>query len=125
MNEISWKLAKEQEKYNSLKLMFVNRNLDKTLADSLGGAEGITVLCYHHAMSYKYQGILREQDILSSVNYLMSLAAEDLPLKILRDSRDLEMFLASTDKAVLLLESCGWTLKLLEEQTSNGTVQGM
>ncbi|KNA18142.1 hypothetical protein SOVF_073580 isoform A [Spinacia oleracea] len=124
MNEISWKLAKEQEKYNSLKLMFVNRNLDKTLADSLGGAEGITVLCYHHAMSYKYQGILREQDILSSVNYLMSLAAEDLPLKILRDSRDLEMFLASTDKAVLLLESCGWTLKLLEEQTSNGTVQG-
>ncbi|XP_010689689.2 uncharacterized protein LOC104903363 isoform X1 [Beta vulgaris subsp. vulgaris] len=124
MNEISQTLAKEKEKYNSLKLMFVNRNLEKMLAKSLGAADGITVLYYHHAVSYKYQGSLRVQDVLLSVYYSMSLATEDLPLKILSNSEDLNMFLASTDKAVLLLESCGWTSKLLVQRTSNVTVQG-
>lgn len=124
MNEISQKLAKDQQKYSSLKLMLVNRNLEKTLANSLGAAEGITVLCYRNAISYRYQGILREQDILSSVYYLMSLAAEDLPLKKISNSEDLEVFLASTDKTVILLESCGWTPRLVVEQTDNETVQG-
>ncbi|XP_021770934.1 uncharacterized protein LOC110735096 [Chenopodium quinoa] len=124
MNEVSQKLSKEQETYCSLKLMLIYRNLEKTLADSLGAAEGITVLCYHHGMSFKYQGINRERDILSSVFYIMSLATEDLPLKRIGNSKDMEMFLASTDKAIILLESCGWTSKLLVDQTGNGTVQG-
>uniref|UniRef100_A0A803LSI4 Thioredoxin domain-containing protein n=1 Tax=Chenopodium quinoa TaxID=63459 RepID=A0A803LSI4_CHEQI len=123
MNEVSQKLSKEQETYCSLKLMLIYRNLEKTLADSLGAAEGITVLCYHHGMSFKYQGINRERDILSSVFYIMSLATEDLPLKRIGNSKDMEMFLASTDKAIILLESCGWTSKLLVDQTGNGTVQ--
>uniref|UniRef100_A0A803N129 Thioredoxin domain-containing protein n=1 Tax=Chenopodium quinoa TaxID=63459 RepID=A0A803N129_CHEQI len=125
MNEVSQKLSKEQEMYSSLKLMLVYRNLEKTLADSLGAAEGITVLCYHHGMSFKYQGINRERDILSSVYYIMSLATVDLPLKRIGNSKDMEMFLASTDKAIVLLESCGWTSKLLVDQTGNGTAQGV
>lgn len=123
MDELSKKLAIEQEKYSSLKLMLVNRNAEKRLADSLGAVEGLTVLCYHHAVSYKYNGILRVQNILSSMYYLISHSVENIPLKRLGNSDELEMFLASTDKAVLLLETCGWTSKFLK-QTGNETVQG-
>lgn len=125
MNELSQKLGKEQQKYSSFKLMFVNRNVEMALADSLGAAEGITVLFFNHGMSYKYRGILRVQDILSSVDYFMSLVAEDLPLRRIGNSDDLKTFLGSTDKAVILLESCGWTSELLVQNTGNDTVQGM
>ncbi|KAH9625279.1 hypothetical protein KSS87_009037 [Heliosperma pusillum] len=122
---ISLKLAKEQQKYSALKLMFVYRNVDKVLADSIGAKEEITVLCYHHAVSYKYQGSLRVPDILSSVHHLVSLGQEELPLRKISNSEDMEMFLASTDKAVLLLETCGWTPKLLSQLTANKTLQAL
>ncbi|XP_057545359.1 uncharacterized protein LOC130824390 isoform X1 [Amaranthus tricolor] len=124
MDELSKKLAIEQEKYSSLKLMLVNRNVENRLADSLGAVEGLTVLCYHHAVSYKYKGIFRVQNILSSMYYLISNSVENIPLKRLGNSDELEMFLASTDKAVLLLETCGWTSKFLK-QTGNETVQAL
>ncbi|XP_074294576.1 uncharacterized protein LOC141622440 [Silene latifolia] len=125
MRAISLKLAKEQQKYSALKLMLVYRNVDKVLADSLGAEKDITVLCYHHAVSYKYQGSLRVQDILSSVHHLVSLVPEELPLSKISNLEDMEMFLTSTDKAVLLLETCGWTSKLLTQLTANKTLQAL
>ncbi|KAK9699358.1 hypothetical protein RND81_08G169400 [Saponaria officinalis] len=123
MRKISLKLADEQQKYSSLQLMLVYRNVDKVLADSLGAVEDITVLCYHHAVSYKYKGSLRVPDILSSVHYMASLVPEDLPLRKISNSEDMKLFLTSTDKAVLLLETCGWASKLLAQLTVNQTVQ--
>lgn len=125
MREISHKLEKEYDKYGSLKLMVVHRNIDKVLATSLDADQGITVLCYHHAVSYRYHGSVRAQDILSSIHYLTSTAPKELPLKRLNNSVELDMFLASTDTAVLLLESCGWTSKLLMQHYGNETLQGI
>jgi len=125
MRDLSHKLEKEHDKYRPLKLMVVHQNFDKVLAKSLDADEGITVLCYHHAVSYRYQGSLRAQDILSSVHYLTSTASKELPLKRLNNSEDLDMFLASTDMAILLVESCGWTAKLLMEHYGNETLQGI
>ncbi|KAK6160518.1 hypothetical protein DH2020_003899 [Rehmannia glutinosa] len=53
------------------------------------------------------------QNILSSVHYAMSLSPDELPLKSLTTPEELKDFLHSTDKAVLLLEFCGWTPRLL------------
>lgn len=124
MREISHKLKKEHDQYGSLKLMVVHRNIDKVLATSVDAGQGITVLCYHLAVSYRYHGSLRAQAILSSVHYLTSSAPNELPLKRLNNSEELDMFLASTDKAILLLESCGWTSKLLMQHYGNETLQG-
>ncbi|KAL9227015.1 hypothetical protein vseg_002763 [Gypsophila vaccaria] len=125
MRKISLKLAEEQQKYSSLRLMLVYRNVDKELADSLDAVEDIAVLCYHHAVSYKYKGSLRVPDILSSVHYIASHAPDDLPLRKINNSEDMEMFLASTDKAIVLFESCGWASKLLAQFTANKTVQAL
>lgn len=125
MREISHKLKKEHDQYGSLKLMVVHRNIDKVLATSVDAGQGITVLCYHLAVSYRYHGSLRAQAILSSVHYLTSSAPNELPLKRLNNSEELDMFLASTDKAILLLESCGWTSKLLMQHYGNETLQGI
>lgn len=76
-------------------------------------------------MSYRYHGSVRAQDILSSIHYLTSTAPKELPLKRLNNSEELDMFLASTDMAVLLLESCGWTSKLLMQHYGNETLQAL
>ncbi|KAG9442281.1 hypothetical protein H6P81_018135 [Aristolochia fimbriata] len=106
-------LAAQKKQFSDLKLMVVYRNAEKILADLLGATEGITFICYHHSVSYKYHGRLRAQNILASLRYLMSLEHDELPLKPLNTRDDLEAFLKSTDKAILLLEFCGWTPGLM------------
>ncbi|XP_010277275.1 PREDICTED: uncharacterized protein LOC104611774 isoform X2 [Nelumbo nucifera] len=117
MKEIAY-LANREERVGPLKLMVIHRNTEKMLADVLGATGQITILCYHHSVSYKYQGRLRAQNILSSVYHLMSHQPEDLPIQTLDTAEDLEEFFSSTDKAVLLLEFCGWGTKLLRKGTN-------
>lgn len=114
----------KQTEFNTLKLMVVYRSNDKVLADTLGATEGLAILYYHQAMSYKYQGPLRVQNILSSVHHFMSLMPEDIPLKSLTTPEDMKTFIESTDKAFLILEFCGWTTKLLGKLKNNGTENG-
>lgn len=121
--EITKQLSHDEEKFGSLKLMAVYGNHDPALANSLGATEGITILCYHHGTSFKYKGRHRARDILASVGYLMSLAPGQLPLETIANSEALEAFTVSTDKSLLLLESCGWTAYLLS-QHGNQTSQG-
>ncbi|GAB2234171.1 hypothetical protein Droror1_Dr00003409 [Drosera rotundifolia] len=121
--EITKQLSHDEEKFGSLKLMAVYGNHDPALANSLGATEGITILCYHHGTSFKYKGRHRARDILASVGYLMSLAPGQLPLETIANSEALEAFTDSTDKSLLLLESCGWTAYLLS-QHGNQTSQG-
>jgi hypothetical protein len=98
------------------------RNMEKMLADAIGATmEEITILYYHHSISYKYRGRYRAQSILSSVYPYMSLLPEELPLKTLNSPEDLKAFLSSTDKALLLFEFCGWTPKLLAYEKNNGS----
>lgn len=120
MKELAHKV-KTKEEFGSLKLMLIHRNHDKMLADALGAKMEIDILCYRHSFPYKYQGTLRAQNILSSIHYLMSLLPEEIPLKPLSTTEDLTTFLKSTDKALLLLEFCGWTPKLMAKVMNNGS----
>ena len=125
MREVSSIVTSKQEEFNSLKLMFMYRNREKMLADAIGAmADEITILYYHHSVSYKYRGRLRAQNILFSVYPHMSVFPDELPLKSLRTPSELKTFLDSTDRAFLILEFCGWTPKLLPKGKKNATMNG-
>ncbi|XXG60333.1 hypothetical protein AAC387_Pa04g2266 [Persea americana] len=115
MKEVANQAATKEDKFGHLRLMIVYRNNDKMLADVLGATEGITIFFYHHSVRYKYRGRLRMQNIFTSLDHLRSLKPDELPLKTLSTVKDLNTFLQSTDKAVLLLEFCGWTPSLLRK----------
>ncbi|KAI3501978.1 hypothetical protein L1887_30008 [Cichorium endivia] len=121
MKELAHMVNKKKEEFRTLKLMFIHKNHDKMLADALGATMEINIICYRHSLPYKYQGTLRIQSILSSAHYLMSLLPEEIPLKSLPTADDLTTFLKSTDKAVLVLEFCGWTPKLMAKAMNNGS----
>ncbi|CAA2963383.1 Hypothetical predicted protein [Olea europaea subsp. europaea] len=123
MKELAHAVASNQDMFANLKLMVLHRNTERMLADALGATDRITILYYHNSFSYKYSGKLRVQNILSSVDYVMSLPPDELPLKSLTTPEELGDFLDSTDKAVFLLEFCGWTPRLLtkgKNSTQNG-----
>ncbi|KAK4360191.1 hypothetical protein RND71_019143 [Anisodus tanguticus] len=124
MKELADVVSHDQGRFGSLKLMVLYRSSERMLADAVGADEGITIFYYHHSHSYKYQGRLRVQNILSSVHYVMSLLPEQLPFKILKTPEDLEIFLGSTDKALILSEFCGWTQKLLAKGGNNSSERG-
>lgn len=121
MMEIVQLATERGEEFRSLKLMVMYRNLEKMLANAIGATEGITLLYYHHSVSYKYQGKLRAQSILFSVYPYLSVSPEELPLKRLNSQEDLETFVESTDRALILLELCGWTPRLLAKVKKNVT----
>ncbi|CAI9102613.1 OLC1v1000911C2 [Oldenlandia corymbosa var. corymbosa] len=117
-------IQREPERFGTLKLMLVYRNNERMLANALGASEGITVLYFHHSVSYKYGGRLRVQNLLASIHSVMSAPPDELPLKFLKTPYELRNFFDSTDKAMLLLDFCGWTPKLLVKgsvEESNGT----
>lgn len=124
MRELAQVVNRKQQKFGTLKLAFVHRNSDKLLAEALGATEGIKILYYHQSLSYKYQGPLRVQNILSSVYHLMSLPSKDIPLKYLATPEDLKSFIGSTDKALLVMEFCGWTSRLLAQAKNSVTDNG-
>ncbi|CAN6287924.1 unnamed protein product [Urochloa humidicola] len=105
-------LVGSDEELGHLKLMVVYRNSEKLLTDAIGATEGIKVVYYQHSMQFKYQGKLRARDILSSVRYIMSLKHGEAPFEVLHTKEDVETFIESTDKAVILYESCGWFTRL-------------
>ncbi|KZV45970.1 hypothetical protein F511_10660 [Dorcoceras hygrometricum] len=113
MKELAHAVAREHMRFNTLKLVVLYRNTERLLADSLGANDGITIIYHHDSFPYKYRGRLRVQSILSSVYYVLTISPDELPLKSLNSLEGLNDFLASTDKAVLLLEFCGWTSRLL------------
>lgn len=121
-------VTSQQEKFGSLKLMLLYRNTERMLANVLGASESdgaVTIIYFHHSLSYKYRGTLRVQNILSSVHHVMSLLPEQLPLRLLRTSHELRNFLDSTDNTLLLLDFCGWTPGLLvrgSTEETNGTL---
>ncbi|KAL5983092.1 hypothetical protein ACLOJK_017172 [Asimina triloba] len=119
MKDVARQMASKKNKLNHLRFMVLYRNTEKMLADALGATEGITIFCYHQSRAYKYRGRLRAQNILSSAYHLMSLQSEELPLKSLNTPDDLQAFFHSTDKAVLLLEFCGWTSRLLKRSKND------
>lgn len=119
MKELAHIVSKKKEEFTSLKLMLVHRNHDKMLADALGATMEINIIFYRHSLPYKYRGTHRVQSILSSARYLMSLLPEEIPLKSLSTTEDLTTFLKSTDKALLVLEFCGWTPKLMAKVMNN------
>lgn len=118
MKGLAHVVASDEVRFGTLKLMVLYRNVERMLADSLGATEGITIFYYHNTLSYKYCGRLRVQNILASVHYVMSLSPDELPLKSLTTPEELRDFLHSTDKAVLLLEFCGWTPRFVATNKS-------
>ncbi|KAL5702557.1 hypothetical protein ACHQM5_027763 [Ranunculus cassubicifolius] len=119
------KLAADEKKVpDSVKLMVLYKNKEKMIADSLGVTEETTVFLYRNAVSYKYRGILRVENILASVDYFVSSKPENVPFMLLKSEEDVNVFLQSTDRGVVLLEFCGWTSKLLREERNNGSEYG-
>ncbi|XP_022763966.1 LOW QUALITY PROTEIN: uncharacterized protein LOC111309235 [Durio zibethinus] len=121
MRQVSRLVTDKSKEFDSLKLMFIYRNTEKMLADSIGASEGITGFYYHHSGSYKYQGKLRARNILNSIYPYISASPEELPLKPLNSQEELKVFLESTDKALILAEFCGWAPRLLAKVKNNGT----
>ncbi|KAG2537384.1 hypothetical protein PVAP13_9NG293200 [Panicum virgatum] len=105
-------LVGSDEELGRLKLMVVYRNSEKLLTDAIGATEGIKVVYYQHSMQFKYQGKLRARDILSSTRHIMSLKHEETPFEVLHTKEDVETFIESTDKSIILYESCGWFTRL-------------
>ncbi|KAK4413645.1 hypothetical protein Salat_2777300 [Sesamum alatum] len=118
MTELAHMVASDEVRFGTLKLMVLYRNVERMLADALGATDGITVFYYQNTLSYKYWGRLRGQNILSSVHYVMSLSPDELPLKSLTTREELSNFLLSTDKAVIVMDFCGWTARLLAANKS-------
>lgn len=112
MVEIEQLIVSDYQGLGHLNLMVVYRNSEKLLTDAIGANEGIKFVYYQRSMPFKYQGKLRARDILSSVRYIMSLKHELAPFEILHTKEDVETFMESTDKSVLLYESCGWFNRL-------------
>ncbi|CAA7403425.1 unnamed protein product [Spirodela intermedia] len=112
MKEIAHVVKADQQLSGHLKLMVVYKNVEKMLADALDAKEGITLLYYHLGKSFSYQGRPRAQNILSSVSRAMSLQHVEIPFEFLSTAEELGNFFQSTDKAVLLLEFCGWSGRL-------------
>ncbi|XP_022148074.1 uncharacterized protein LOC111016835 isoform X2 [Momordica charantia] len=116
MRDIAHLIENKKESYSSLKLMFMYRNTEKMLVHAIGAtSEETNVIFYHHSVSYKYQGRLTAQNIVFSIYPSMSLLPEELPFTLLNTPEDLKSFLDSTDRALLLMEFCGWTPKLLSK----------
>ncbi|CAA6666627.1 unnamed protein product [Spirodela intermedia] len=112
MKEIAHVVKADQQLSGHLKLMVVYKNVEKMLADALDAKEGITLLYYHLGKSFSYQGRPRAQNILFSVSRAMSLQHVEIPFEFLSTAEELGNFFQSTDKAVLLLEFCGWSGRL-------------
>lgn len=131
MKEVAHAVSdRQQEEFRSLKLMFMFRNMEKMLADAIIAAasappneeEETTILFYLHSVSYKYRGPFRALNILSSLLPYISnsnSSSNQPQLPLLNTPDHLNSFLASTDKALLLLEFCGWTPKLLANHNTN------
>ncbi|XP_051116151.1 uncharacterized protein LOC127241265 isoform X2 [Andrographis paniculata] len=113
MKELANAVANDDVRYGDLKLMVLYKNGERALADALGATDEITIFYHHNSLSYKYRGRYRVQNILASVRYVMSSSPDELPFKSLTTPEELKDFLNSTDKAVFLLEFCGWTPRLL------------
>lgn len=112
MAEIEHLVANDKQELGRLKLMVVYRNSEKLLSDAIGAAEGTKFIFYRQSIPFKYQGKLRARDILYSIRYTMSLKHEEAPFVPLHTEEDVEAFIRSTDKAVLLSEFCGWFTRL-------------
>ena len=113
MKEVVHFLKSDKQLSDNLKLMVVYKNTDKLLADLLDAKEGITVFYYHLSKSFKYQGRLNAQKILSSMSNAISPLHAGFPFVFLSTSEEVENFFQSTDKSVLLLDFCGWSVRLL------------
>ncbi|PRQ41401.1 putative protein disulfide-isomerase [Rosa chinensis] len=124
MKDVAKLVTDRPEEFSSLKLMVLHRNTEKMVATAIGAAsewEEITVLYYHHSVSYKYGGRLRAQNILSSIRPYVSVLGEELPFKSLKSQEELKAFVDSTDKALVVFEFCEWTPKLVAKRKMNGT----
>ncbi|KAJ4822825.1 hypothetical protein Tsubulata_015827 [Turnera subulata] len=121
MRDVTDAIVSKEEEFGSLKLMYMHRNSEKMLADAIGASatEGLTVLYYHSSLSYRYKGKLNARNILSSIRPYLPISNEDIPLKRLSSVEEVNEFVKSTDKAVILHEFCGWTAKLLAEVKKN------
>ncbi|XP_056169236.1 uncharacterized protein LOC115675447 isoform X1 [Syzygium oleosum] len=126
MKEIAHSLHKRKDELGSLRPMFMYKNVEKMLADAIGASQEqeTTIMYYHHSASYKYRGRLRAQNILSSLHPYLTVPPENLPLELIKFEQDLKSFLESTDRALLLLEFCGWAPELLIRARKNGTEHG-
>lgn len=122
MAEIEHLVATDERGLGHLKLMVVYRNHEKLLSDAIEATEGTKFIYYQQSIRFKYQGKLRARDILYSIHHTMSLKHEEAPFEVLHTKEDVEAFIESTDKAVLLSEFCGWFTRLASggSNRSNG-----
>ncbi|KAF7827420.1 Protein disulfide-isomerase [Senna tora] len=125
MKDVVHVIADKGEEFSPLKLRYIHRNTESMLADSVGATtDEITLVYFRYSISYKYRGRLRAKNILSSLYFYITHATEEVPLKALRNGEELRTFLDSTDKALVLVDFCGWTPKLLAKGKENGTEKG-
>ncbi|EMS50873.1 hypothetical protein TRIUR3_14833 [Triticum urartu] len=121
MAEIQQLVATEEMELGRLKLMVVYRNSEKLLSDAIGATEGTKFIYYQQSIQFKYQGKLRARDILYSVRHIMSLKHEEAPFVALHTKDDVEEFIQSTDRAVLLSEFCGWFTRLASDRSNRSS----
>jgi len=131
MNDISLAISNKPQEFQNLKLMFMYINNEKTLTDSIGvSVDGmVNAVYFHHSVGYKYSGRLSARNVLNSVHRYVSVAPEEVPLKMIDSAKDFATFVDSADVSIVLVDFCGWTQKLLAKTKSkkfngkqNGTI---
>ncbi|KAI5071041.1 hypothetical protein GOP47_0013292 [Adiantum capillus-veneris] len=113
MRELSMSLSLDESLHSLIQLRVVYINLDKGLKKIFSERVRYpTFTFFWHSTPLKYNGKLRLQNILTAIHRAIRLNLWDLPLKKLETAADLESFIGSTEKAVILFDFCNYTNKI-------------
>ncbi|MCO5609299.1 hypothetical protein L7F22_063525 [Adiantum nelumboides] len=88
-----------------------SRSLMRELSKSLSIDESLHSLV-QYSIPLKYNGKPRLQNILTAIHRAIGLSFWDMPLQKLETAADLESFMRSTEKAVILFDFCNYTNKI-------------
>lgn len=118
MRDIKHLVSVKGEEFGHLKLFVVYRNSEKILADILGATEGTKIIYYQNSIQLNYNGRHRAPNILSSISQTMLIQDDEIPLKLVNESNEIESYLDSTEKSVFLIDLCGWSTKYAPKRTN-------
>ncbi|MCO5547947.1 hypothetical protein L7F22_001402 [Adiantum nelumboides] len=111
--ELSKSLSIDESLHSLVQLRVVYINLDKGLKRFFSESVRYpTFTFFWYSIPLKYNGKLRLQNILTAIRRAIGLSFWDMPLQKLETAADLESFMRSTEKAVILFDFCNYTNKI-------------
>lgn len=113
MSALSRSIEADDDLHPLIQLRVVYVNLDKDLGSTLSGKRrSLKLTLYRHAVPYRYKGKVKVHNILAGIRHVISVSSVDLPFQRLDSFSELDTFMESTDKTVILFDFCNWAQKL-------------